>query len=286
MNPSVSPAAFKLDPGALEVLARARQLAVSSVFGGLLVYLLQALWQFADYPTGRSGYLHLLSYGLFVWYLLYLLIAHLGEEFGVFGSRRGLRYAAFDAAQIAAAFGALYLLGFIDTSVRISVADQPWRYAVACLGIASIAVGGMLLAEKRELRDSIQQLRVISLLAAVSGAVLAFVSRQEQRAFVLLVIVGILLLLLLGYAWMRLKSAAAKASEKLAADARDAIAKTDATTLDATVKALASIQKLDRDIGALRQEKLDKDIASLSKALSESKEFIEALRRQLGEQKT
>jgi hypothetical protein len=285
MNQSAIPEASMLHPGAREVLARAQQLAVSSVFGGLLVYLLQALWQFADYPTGRSGLLHWMSYGLFAWYLLYLLIAYLGEEFGVFGSRRGLRYAAFDAVQIAAAFGALYFLGFIDTSVRISVADQPWRYSAACLGIAIIAIGGMCLAEKRELRDSIQQLRLISLLAAASGVVVGVIGQQEQLARVLLAIIGTLLALLLGYAWKRLAAAAANARERLAVSAKEAIAKTDTETLDTTVKSLAFIQQLDRDIRALRDTKLDKDIASLGMALSQSTEFIAGLRKLLAEPK-
>jgi hypothetical protein len=204
--------------GCDELWRRAGQLVVSSVFGGLLVYGLQAIAQWQHYVANAG-----LRGGLFVWFVVYLAVAFLANDFGVLRERRFVG-AVFDGLQAGGAFTALYALGFIASGFQPTPVQGIPPYSVAFLAIAMIALLGLIAAafeasgvaqvaapEKRS-QHALLVIRVVALVVAVIASAISWTAPATQLTSLpspwLPVCLAVLSIVLLVYAVIRLSQAA------------------------------------------------------------------------------
>lgn len=133
-----------------------------------------------------------LKYLYMLWLLWYFVLTNMENE--ELGATRGMKDLVFDILQSLLAIAAAYFLGFVDRAVDYGLRG----YGAANISIAGICLLALILFPTNA-RAGVNFLRVIGLLCAVLGAVVAFWGfgkyRQEDSLLLLQVVLCILLFL-------------------------------------------------------------------------------------------
>lgn len=239
-----------------EVFRRAGQLLVSSVFGGMFVYLLQAIFAISQYEATNGPWQTIAAYSLFAWFIVYLAVAYLANDFGAIPGNRIAGF-IYDIIQIFSVFSALYGLGFIATDYKLArvfgIDSFPWAFG----SIAAIALFGLIAHVKATGRDVVL-LNILRGAAIVPAVVIGFVwwnsdkPQKPEQLVLKLTTFGLLawVCVLLGvYARMRL--AHAVDAEK--------VRPAQATTTEALSQLKKTVITIDEKVAGLnsRIEKLE-----------------------------
>lgn len=249
-----------------EVFRRAGQLLVSSVFGGMFVYLLQAIFAISQYEATNGPWQTIAAFSLFAWFIVYLAVAYLANDFGAIPGNR-IGGFVYDIIQIFAVFSALYGLGFIATDYTLArvfgIDSFPWAFG----SIAAIAFFGLIAHVRASGRDVVL-LNILRGAAIVPAVVIGVVwwssanpdyPKQVDLKRTTLGLLAWVCVLLGVYAWRRLAHAVdaeeARPAQAATTEALSQLKKT-VVSIDGKVADLNSrIEKLDNPGGGKGDDK-------------------------------